>query len=253
MQEEPPGAPAEPQQAAVVAASSSSEEEGQSRQEVTEEEKALVAAYAALKKAREALRKMQEKQAGRGQEKAQSSLETFWTPEKAREPPALQDVSPAQTGPAPHWLLAAKQEKALEVVKLEEAVETALAVQEPGSFGQQTKKKSNGTNGSTAKTRDEKLALKAPGKSKEEDARKALGLSQRAFFQLKQRKEGPKRHDLPQAEKDKFQVWLRGRSRQPGTTATQLYEAAQKDWGLCRKTVKRTLAALQKEDRKGES
>ena len=140
MQEEPPGAPAEPQQAAVVAASSSSEEEGQSRQEVTEEEKALVAAYAALKKAKEAHRKKQQELSGRRQEKVQSSLETFWTPEKVRDPPALKDVSPAQKGPCPRWLLAAKQEQTLEVVKHEQAVEDALALPEPGSFGERKRK-----------------------------------------------------------------------------------------------------------------
>ena len=66
VQEEPPGAPAEAEQAAVVAISSSSEEEGQSRQDSQQAEEALVAAYAALRKAKEALRKKQEQLSGRG-------------------------------------------------------------------------------------------------------------------------------------------------------------------------------------------
>ena len=143
-QEEPPGALAEAEQpapqCAVVAVSSSSEEEGQSRQDLQQEEQALVAAYAALKQAKEALRQKKQQLAGRREEKAQSSLETFWSPEKARDPPALKDVSPAQQGPVPHWLLAAKQEKALEVVKQEQTVEAALAVAEPGSFGERKNK-----------------------------------------------------------------------------------------------------------------
>ena len=189
----------------MVALSSDSEEEGQSRKVESKEEADLRAAYAALRKAKRAFREKEAQKAGRGQGKTQTALETFWSPGKVREPPALQDVSPPQTGPKPYWLVAAKQEQPLEVVKQEKEVEAALKEPDPGSFGEdkavvrnkrQKRKKSRLSGASRG--RPPRLE---EGKRQEEEARRRWGLGKKAFFLHRVRQEGRRKQELTLTEK----------------------------------------------------
>ena len=113
---------------------------------LSKEAEDLKAAFALLKKAQAAYKKKQEQLSpARLQQPAQSSLDTFWSPEKVLEPPSLQDVSPAQTpGPSPHWLVAAQQEVPVQAVQEEALVQAALQEPEPGSLVKKERKPGSG-------------------------------------------------------------------------------------------------------------
>ena len=218
---------------AVVLLDSSQEEGPKPGQEgddlgQSKEAEDLRAACALLKKAKAAYKKKQEQQSpGRVQQPAQSSLDTFWSPEKVLEPPSLQDVSPAQTpGPSPHWLVAAQQEVPVLAVKEEALVKAALEGPEPGTL---VKKQRKPGSGRPRLPEEEKKARREEKLRQEEEKRKELNLSKRQYQKLQKTQQGPLRVELNKEEQKAFAKWLLAKVEEPGLTTTLLYSKAKED------------------------
>ena len=163
----------------------------------------LKAAFALLKKAQAAYKKKQEQLSpARLQQPAQSSLDTFWSPEKVQEPPALQDVSAAQTpNRSPYWLVAAQQEVPVLAVKEEALVKAALEGPEPGTL---VKKQRKPGSGRPRLPEEEKKARREEKLRQEEEKRKELNLSKRQYQKLQKTQQGPARVELTKEEQQAF-------------------------------------------------